>query len=150
MSSMTKFLRVTCLKDWQSQTPSSVTWSAKMTAYVYPWIISLCPKKTIVSSTTLTKTWSQRRWNGGKGEIIMIWWEATRWRWDKIIYLIPYSFIYQFRKQSKYPKMFKFVNKISISTRLSFAVLLKKQVCYMSVRAKDNFVHAVLSAIWLV
>ena len=72
MSSITKFLRVTCLKDWQSTAPPSVTWSAKMTACVYPWIISLCPKKITVSSTTLTKTWSQRRWNGVKEEIIMI------------------------------------------------------------------------------
>ena len=40
---------VTCLKDLQSQTPSSVTWSAKMTACVYPWTISFFPKKTIVS-----------------------------------------------------------------------------------------------------
>ena len=38
---------------------------------------------------------SQRRWNGGKEEIIMIWWEATRWRWDKIVCLIICSFIYE-------------------------------------------------------
>ena len=36
-----------------------------------------------------------------------------------------------FRKQSKFTKMFKFVNKINISTWSRFAVLLKKQVCYM-------------------
>ena len=68
-------------------------WSAKMTACVYSWIISLCLKKITVSSTTLTKTWSQRRWNGVKEDIILTWWEATRWRWeieslvvDKIVY----------------------------------------------------------------
>ena len=38
-----------------------------------------------------------------------------------------------FREQSKYPKMFKFVNKINISTWSSFAVLLKKKdVLYVS------------------
>ena len=46
--------------------------------------------------------------------------------------------------------MFKFVNKINISTWSSFAVLLKKQLCYISVRAKDNFVHTDHSAIWLI
>ena len=38
--------------------------------------------KITVSSTTLTKTWSQRRWNGVKEDIILTWWEATRWRWE--------------------------------------------------------------------
>ena len=28
------------------------------------------------------KTWSQRRWNGVKEDIILTWWEATRWRWE--------------------------------------------------------------------
>ena len=38
-----------------------------------------------------------------------------------------------FRKQSKFTKMFKFVNKINISTWSSFAVLLKKTgVLYVS------------------
>ena len=95
MLSITKFLMVTCFKTWQSPTPSSVTWSAKMTVCVYPWIISLCPKKITVSLTLLIKTWSRGQWNWGKEEIIMIWREAIRWRWDNIVHLIPYSFIYE-------------------------------------------------------
>ena len=111
MSSIITFLRVTCFKDWQSTAPPSVTWSAKMTACVYPWIISLCPKKITVSSTTLTKTWSQRRWNGVKEEIIMIWWEATRWRWEieswvvdriVLVFLLTYIFITTYRACKAY------------------------------------------------
>ena len=116
MSSIIIFLRVTCFKYRQSTAPSSVKWSTKMTTCVYPWIISLCPKKITVSSTTLTKTWSQRRWNGVKEEIIMIWWEATLWRWeiesfaiDRVnlfIYFFTYIFIITWcvRKAYLYPK----------------------------------------------
>ena len=98
-------------QNWQSTAPLSVTWSAKMTACVYPWIISLCPKKITASSTMLTKTWSQRRWNGVKEEIIMIWWEATRWRWEiesfvvdriVLVFLLTYIFITTYRACKAY------------------------------------------------
>lgn len=39
-----------------------------------------------MSLTTPTNPWSQRQWNGGKEEIIVTWWEATQWRWDKIVH----------------------------------------------------------------
>ena len=79
---------------------------------------------------------------------------ATKWMQGGNYYDFVRSYTVKVRYHCSFNSLFvylsTFVNKINIPTWSSFLVLLKKEMSYMSVRAKDNFVHTVLSAIWLV